>query len=247
MDLAQAIQAISGSGLENASQIVGVLQQTQQELTTAQQSATSLTEERDRVVEHNNKLLGQKTSAKKEVDQLREKLAKLTAAYAEGGDDEDAALEKLQNLANEIKEVKEKLTAAEQARDAAIAEKGDLEKSLIYQQASVKLGVEKLLLEKILELPAERLVVSDDGVKVKDKDDKEVSFEDYLEGQPEEIRRIVSRSVNSDGGGDGGGGDDKGKGGGGPTAPPTSPPDSKGGAKQYLQAAGFTGPKKKAS
>jgi DNA polymerase III alpha subunit (gram-positive type) len=241
MDLAQAIAAISGSGIDNASQIVSALQSVQQEMSSQAATVTSLTEERDRVVEHNNKLLGQKTAARKEADGLKDKLAKLTASIAEGDGDEEQALERLQNLADELKQTKEKLTTAEQEKEAAISDKTKLEQSLTYQQAAQKLGAKPIVFEKLLELPADRLLIEGDAVKVKGEDDKLLAFDEFLGTQPADVRELVERAIS--GKPEDNGTETPPRKTGGPTAPPSNPPKTDL-ASSYLEKAGFGIPKR---
>jgi DNA repair exonuclease SbcCD ATPase subunit len=241
MDLTQAIQAIAASALEHAEEITEALRNTESDLATAQQQVEDLTNERDKLVENNSRLLGQKGAATARVKELEDRIAALVQQVAEEGEDQEAALERLQNLTEELKQTQTNLATVEKERDVAIAEKSALQESLTYQKAATKLGLpDSLLLERLLELPADRIVVNDDGVLVKAEDsDKTQSFDDFLETQPETIKRVVKLAISGDKEADSE--PPQPRPAVGPKAPPadsSKPSDT----TAFLKSAGFTGP-----
>ena len=250
MDLTQAIKAVEGSGLENAGAIVDAMKSAQTQIATTTQQATELTQERDRLVDNNAKLLGQKGTANGKLKDLQERLSKVLSVVAEGEEDQEKQFEALEKLTEQIKALTKERDNAVKEKDEAIASKGELERGLKIEKAAAKLGITSLLMDKLLEIDPDKLIITDDGVKVKGEGDKELTWDEYLAKQPKEVQRVIQLAVKGEGDeGEGDGEGDSGEGDGegekrGPSAPPAKPPQ-KGKAGAYLKTAGFIGPSKK--
>lgn len=241
MNIEQALAAIAASSIDQAAAITEAIRGLQGTATAAEARVESLTTERDRLAENNASLLAEKGKANARARDLEGKLSELVKAYGEDGADEAAALDRLKNLTAE-------LTTVKAERDAAIAEKGTAEEKmaelaagLTYRDAAAKLGCEPIVLQKLLEIPADRIVLAEDGVKVKAAEGDAVQpFDDFLEAQPEATKKLAKLAIA------GKAEDAPGPGpapkGGGPKAPPTAPPPKAGDAKTYLEKAGFKGP-----
>lgn len=243
MDIDTAIAIINASELGNKVEVAAAIAALKEVWAGAQTQVTSLAEEKARLVENNATLLGQKAAAKSRVAELEKQMSELVSA---AGDDEDeaTAIANLKTLAEDLKKAKADLEAMVTERDSAIAAKADLQGEITYRDASAKLGVESVVLQKLLELPADRLIVEGDAVKVKGEGEgaAALTFDEYVEAQPDAIKRMVNlaRGSAGDGGGDRSGGGDttKGK---GPKAPPSGEPKNTSVAS-VVSAMGFKGP-----
>jgi len=235
MDAAVAIAIISNSELDQKGDIVAAIEQLRAEAAQVE----GLTSEKNKLAENNASLLAQKSTANKRVKELEEKIADLTKAIAADGEDQDAALERFKGLADELKQAKEELTAAQQKEQDAIAAKASLEQQLVYRDAGAKLNVAPIVFEKLLGLPGDRLAVEGDKVLVKGEGDdaKPQAFSDYLEAQPDDIKKLVAAAMGEVT--DGGNPPPKPKP--GPTAPPTEG-GKKDDARSTLASMGFKGP-----
>ncbi|MFH7241773.1 MAG: hypothetical protein ACHWZW_02880 [Spirulina sp.] len=244
MDIAVAIATINGSELGQKAEVVAAIEALRTELSTAKAQVDGLTEERSKLAENNAGLLAQKANANARLKDLEKKISELTAVIATDGEDQDATLERLKGLGEELQQAKADLANAQQREAEAIAAKAGLEQQLVYRDAGAKLGVETVVFEKLLELPGDRIIIDDDGVKVRGEGDdaKLVPFDDYLATQTEAVQRMVKLAM---GGTDSNGQPVSGTAPNGRKPGPSAPPTSgkpKPSATEAVEALGFKGP-----
>lgn len=244
MNLQEAIAAVQGSGLENASVVADFIRTQGGDLSSAQENLNSITQERDRLADNNATLLGQKRRATTERDEWKEKFLGIARQFTEEGDDEDAVAKRMDDLKAEVEDLRAGKATAEEERDNAIAETGKLQGEVSLRDVSQHLNVSAVLLKRLLpDVEPTAYVIDGDDVFVNIKGDNDdvakKPWSEVLEAQPPEIQNALSGSQEPSGDDDNTTTNRRKA----PTAPPSSPPKSKAkGVNGSLTRMGFGGP-----